>query len=478
MKIRTLALSLVAAGFLAGHAAAQPVDCACASDYSVGDRVVALVSNPGGATALPAGAMGTVVCGTASFPGQFDVLVRWDGWADGEITNVQFCECPASPGGGTDADWFVTCSEIELFTPVTNITQGTDHPTIADGVASANSGDVLELDAHTFVERGIVLNNKDITIRGQGPDLTIVDGDNVVGKIFEFRNGDESTIEGLTMRNGVADTANGGGAVFLSGLTTSVVFRDCNFKSNDSNGFLYGAIYVESAAVIFEHCVFSGSSSNRSASHIGALSGASVTAIQCLFAGDADAQNAITLLDSGSPVSGLFVNCTFADFTGQRHIRIVGAGSTGEIIGCIFDDSPSTNAFGATNGATILTNSRNVYANATGDNIDGVPTFVDAPNGDYRLAAGSLGIDAANYDTFAANGGGLIDLAGAFRLQDDPGVFNTGIGATTQLDCGAYEFQGNSPSQAQCPGDLDSDGDTDLGDFTILASDFGCIPAP
>ena len=56
-------------------------------------------------------------------------------------------------------------------------------------------------------------------------------------------------------------------------------------------------------------------------------------------------------------------------------------------------------------GTGVLETTRCLYAGATGDNIDGVPTFVDPINGDYRLAAGSLGIDAADHDAYVAAGG-------------------------------------------------------------------------
>ena len=49
---------------------------------------------------------------------------------------------------------------------------------------SGPSGDLIELGACTFFERELNLNNKNITLRGQGPDATIIDGDNVGGAIL------------------------------------------------------------------------------------------------------------------------------------------------------------------------------------------------------------------------------------------------------------------------------------------------------
>ena len=363
---------------------------------------------------------------------------------------------------------------------IVNTTTAKPYAQIKDAVDESIAGDVIEVGAGTIVERDIFIVNKDITIRGAGPGATIVDGDNVPGGVFRMINGDSSTIEGLTVRNGVADGGNGGGAVFTAGTTTAVTFVDCRFESSSSGGALFGAVYLERSAATFVRCAFVGNSGGgRSGAHIGVLADGRLTAIQCLFAGGFDAENSVHLQEIGAlDPTGLFVNCTFADYAGQSHLRVIGAGAGAAFIGCAFDDSPVFAIIDPTNGAVITADSRNVYPGASGDNIDGVPTFVDAVNGDYRLAANSLGIDAADWDAFFDAGGGLFDLAGAPRFQDDPGTPNTGIGLGSLLDCGAFEFQGSSPPLTPCPGDVDGDGDTDLRDFGIFAGDFGCTPAP
>ena len=71
--------------------------------------------------------------------------------------------------------------------------------------------------------------------------------------------------------------------------------------------------------------------------------------------------------------------------------------------------SSGANAIDA-GGAVALNITRSLYPGATRDNIDGVPTFVDAANDDLRLAVGSLGIDAADYDAYVAAGGGATDF--------------------------------------------------------------------
>ena len=363
---------------------------------------------------------------------------------------------------------------------IVNTATGTPYAQIKDAVNASFPGDVIEVGAGTIVERDIAFENRHVTVRGAGPGATVVDGDGVVGSIVKIFDGDTSTIEGLTLRNGVADIPNGGGGAYIFGTTAAPTFVDCRFESNGSGGEPYGAVYAEQSRPAFIRCAFVGNSGEGgAAAHIGVLGAGHLTAIQCLFAGGFDAENSVHLQEVGTlDPTGFFLNCTFADYSGQSHVRVIGAGASAAVTGCVFDGSPSNTPLWVTNGAVLTANSRNVSPGATGDNIDGEPTFVDGANGDYRLAPGSLGIDAADWDAYADAGGGLLDLAGASRFADDPGTPNTGLGASTLLDCGAYEFQGSSPPPAACPGDLDGDGDTDLSDFGRFAADFGCVPTP
>ncbi|MEO1130216.1 MAG: right-handed parallel beta-helix repeat-containing protein [Planctomycetota bacterium] len=464
-------LTLIASLVTAAVASAQPIDCACPDTYSVGDRVVALIDNPGGAPLLSAGTAGTVICGITSTE---TILVRWDGWSFGSPALVFSCDCPANPGSGTARDWPINCAAIGPAV-VTNLTQGTEYATIADGVADSNAGDILELDAHTFVERGIVLINKDITIRGQGRDLTIIDGDNIPGTIFEVRDGSHLTLEGATVRSGVASTAFGGAAVRANDAS-SVVLRQCLFTGNDSNGNEAGTLLAVNSGttILVDRCVFNGNSTSGSGTStaIDALFGGEITVIQSEFSNPGSGRGVVY---AQSATVRLF-NCTFADGNGRASYVRAGEAGMVEAFGCVFGPGTQETLVGFNGG--VVTATRSVFADATGDNVNGVPTFIDAASGDFRLAPGSLGIDAADTGAYLNAGGMRFDLAGSFRYWDDEGTFNTGAGPNNVLDCGAFEFQGTSPPQTACPGDLDNDGDTDLQDFSILASDFGCVPTP
>lgn len=73
-------------------------------------------------------------------------------------------------------------------------------------------------------------------------------------------------------------------------------------------------------------------------------------------------------------------------------------------------------------------------------NIDADPLFVDAEAGDYRLAAGSPCIDAA--DNTAVPPDITTDLAGNPRFLDVPETPDTGFGDPPIVDMGAYESLG------------------------------------
>ena len=416
-------------------------------------------------------------------------------------------DCDVCDGGDdsidTDGDSIPDdCDTCPSSPNVWNVTQDTYHTTIQAAIDASAAGDVIELGACTLNENSIEFpNGVDLNIRGQGPDATIIDGGGIVGSILRIQSSGAITIEGLTLRNGVANAANGGGAAFIA-FDSDVTFRNCRFEGNDSGGFLFGAVALQSSTVVFQECTFRNNTTrlDGSATAVGALD-SHASFVNCLFEGDTNG-NAVVYYQTGNqPSTGSIVNCTFADYTGPW---FVGAGlnaTTVEIINSAFDTSAG--AVLAFSGATAST-SRCLYSGATGDNIDGAPTFVDAANGDYRLAAGSLGIDAADYDAYTAAGGGSTDLNGDGRTFDDPATSDTGVGALTFLDMGAFEFQdcgpdgdfdcdgdvdlsdfsqfslcfagANNPPAASCPpgidADFDNDGDVDLGDFSVFSLNF------
>jgi predicted outer membrane repeat protein len=127
-----------------------------------------------------------------------------------------------------------------------------------------------------------------------------------------------------------------------------------------------------------------------------------------------------------------FANCTFSGNSAAEG----GAIFTENIISatvanCIlWGDTPDEIA-----GATLTVNFSDVQGGVRGpDNIDADPMFIDPPDGDYRLRAGSPCIDAG--DNTAVSAGIRRDLDGNPRFVDA-----TLLGTTPVVDMGAYEFQ-------------------------------------
>ena len=94
--------------------------------------------------------------------------------------------------------------------------------------------------------------------------------------------------------------------------------------------------------------------------------------------------------------------------------------------------------------------------------IEADPAFADPDAGDFRPAAGSPCIDAA--DNTRVPGDLTADLDGNPRFVDDPDTPDTGFGDPPIVDMGPYEFQSSNPA------DVNNDGVVDIDDiFAVLA---------
>jgi hypothetical protein len=168
-----------------------------------------------------------------------------------------------------------------------------------------------------------------------------------------------------------------------------------------------------------------------------ASSDASYAALSnCLFVANTFTQELIAQTDGDA--ASLYMNsCTIADNAiGAPHAFLAPG-----IIVLLYDiidqpgrttvDPPITDPDHAT---YLLTNDRSTLPDTVYIH-EGIPTFVDAANGDYHLTSNSLGVDSAPPD--ANTGAPRADLDRKPRVVDLPEVPNN----FGPMDLGAYEIQ-------------------------------------
>ncbi len=350
---------------------------------------------------------------------------------------------------GLDTDGNGTPDPCE---PVQNLTRGTGYGLIQDAVLDALDGDVIEVAAGTHPASNIVFpNGIDIVLRGRGAGVTILDGSGVpgAGPVLDLRGSGQTAatvIRDLTIWRGANDDTVGGGGARID--STSPTFICVEFRENAGPGNGGGAAHVLStgtAIPTFDRCVFT---EGRDAYDAFGAAGAGVVIMtQCLVA-DNDTEQGVRLdTNINLLVSNTIVHRAFSG----RAVVVVGGGA--DITNSVFGGT--VDAFA---GGTFSTD-RCLYPGATGDSIDGVPTFVNESSGDYRLAAGSLGIDAGSVDEL-----GLVvfDLNGNPRFLDDPATPDSGSGIVTYLDIGAFE---GNPAPVRCLADITGDDVLDLDDI-------------
>jgi hypothetical protein len=287
-----------------------------------------------------------------------------------------------------------------------------------------------------------------------------------------------------------------GGAV--GSVNSGMTARDCDFAANtvegsEARGAAIFATSSSSTGLLFDvaRCRFignaaissPGNSSIGGAIYIGNHLPGSI--VNCQFTGNtADEAGAVQVSPSPNVVFTI-LNCTIVGNTAAVNGGGLSLRDAEEvsITNCIVWGN--TDPGGMISSAQIATLSgdptvswsivQGGWGGPGSNNLDADPLFADLDGPDDTLGtedddahptAGSPAIDAADYDAYAASWGGALDLDGAPRTHDDPGTADTGVGAVTHLDMGAYE------ADFTLPGDLDGDGDVDLADYQLFQAAF------
>lgn len=87
--------------------------CSCSGAYSEGDRVVAIVDNPAGASGILRGHRGTVIAGNTG--STLGVLIQWDSWSSGHNGNCSSADCGSCTASATNNRWYVECGSVSIL---------------------------------------------------------------------------------------------------------------------------------------------------------------------------------------------------------------------------------------------------------------------------------------------------------------------------------------------------------------------------
>jgi predicted outer membrane repeat protein len=234
----------------------------------------------------------------------------------------------------------------------------------------------------------------------------------------------------------------GGGAV-CCGDYSSPAITNCTFSENSAGTYVGygGAVYCQDgSSPTITNCTFSGNSAVNCGGAV-YCEGSKPITTNCAFSGNwAEAGGAVFCFDSSPTVT----NCTLTENSAEHR---------GGAVYCSYYSSPTiTNSILWSNTATSGGNEIYIYdssSSATLNNSDVTPggyggetdnitenscihldpLFVDAGNGNYRLAEGSPCIDAGDNSLVPAEI--TTDLDGNPRIYPEGGT----------VDIGAYEYQ-------------------------------------
>ncbi len=291
------------------------------------------------------------------------------------------------------------------------------------------------------------------------------------------------------------NTAISGGAIYSTGGNgefINLTVSNCSFTGNAST-FSGSAVFGSNGQLSMSNSTFDANTAGGSGT-LGYADDYNVVVTNCVFNGNdvGSEGGAMEFRDGANSTSTSEINnCTIFGnnaLSGGALSYFINAGSTGTVSNSIIGNNTAKDgkqiAIGGTSLPPVFQYSNIAGSGGSGagwdvtlgidggHNIDDDPLF--AGINDFRLTAGSPCIDNAHLGFYGE--GPSVDLDGNDRLRDDPATPNTGVGAATYLDMGAYEFLSGSPKLARA--DLDQDGDVDMKDYSIFINCYSGTSIP
>ena len=364
----------------------------------------------------------------------------------------------------------------------------------AGGAIRNFDNSTLMLDACNFTgnsasKTGAVLNltSSEVT----AIDCTFDGNFTVGGNVGALTSQDDSTAT-LDRCQFIENNAACCGAVLFAFGGTAVV-TDCTFVGNVVTGAGGGALVNQDTQATFINTVFLNNTADFGGGvEIVTSPGApQASFVNCVFAqnsatGGGSSGGAIDIFGSGADVT--MANCTFTGNSTDTYGGAINVSNEAQLQltnSVLWGDSaPIGNEIGigypGFPGGTVSVSYSDVQGGEEGvsivkagtlnwgaGNIDEDPLFID----DYRVAAGSPGIDAA--DNTAVPKDITTDLDGNPRFIDDLDTPDTGLSedGCPVVDMGAFEFQEGTTTC--CPADFDGDGTIGASDLAQLLGSWG-----
>lgn len=322
-----------------------------------------------------------------------------------------------------------------------NINVPADFPTIQEAIDVAMNGDEICVAPGTYNETIDFLGKAITVYSSDGPEVTTIDATGLNDSVVKCTSGEGpgTVLRGFTITGGVGTV---GGS--LNGIEA---FLELLVGPSFGPLSVGGGMYNDDSSPTVTDCIFADNTAGAGAGIMNIGGSPSVT--NCAFIQNVAIAGGGMANDTANPS---VTNCSFSENISDFRFFTFGGGmanfsSNATVDNCIlWGDLPVeiTNFAGGTT-TVRFSDVQGGWSGAGTNNINANPLFVDAPNGDLRLAADSPCIDAA--DNTAVPAGITTDLDGNPRFVDDPDTPDCQqapgeCGDPPVVDMGAYELQG------------------------------------
>lgn len=335
------------------------------------------------------------------------------------------------------------------YPSTTNWTENSHHLITAGYLAGSSVNSTAVLDGFTL--RNAFANGSQAAAHDRGGGLLIIAGSS-------------PTLRNLIVINN--RVTFGGGGMYLN--TSSPRLEDCRFESNSGGAFGGACDMATSCNPVWIRCTILSNTAGR-AGGVEAFDSSSPQFINCLFA-----RNTATGTNGGGAMFVQASNVTMRNCTVVFN-TVTGGGPGAAVAGSSVNLTNSIVAFntGAAQFNVVPSQSYTCIPAGRTDagNINLTPVFVNSAGNNFRLAAGSPGIDRGNNGALTADM--AVDLDGQTRRVDDPTVADAGAGAAPLVDMGAFEYV---PPPPACAAEFNDDGDLNADDLADYINCFFAVP--